>query len=286
MAASGTVLITGAAGLLGTLLRPHLEDRGYKLRLLDIEPDEEKGILAADFAEYDAAWAGQFAGVDTVVHLAGDPSPWSGWQSITRNNIDGALNALRAAGENGIKRFVFTSSNWVLGDHRFDDVPLTPETPPLPDTPYAQAKLFIERAAKCFGETYGMSVVCLRLGACRQGPAGEHPFESLGWGTWLQHAWLSPGDWCRGAECAITAAGVDYAIVNLVSRVEGTRWDLDSARASIGYEPADSIGMRLAPDQRRREALSRLWHRWGKPRFDRFETWIDRFTQAPRASKP
>jgi NAD(P)-dependent dehydrogenase (short-subunit alcohol dehydrogenase family) len=85
---SRTVLITGAGGNIGTKLRAHFSSLGWTLRLLDADARGDAAIQAADLAEWDDAWVTQFAGVDTVIHLAGNPSPAASWASALRLNID------------------------------------------------------------------------------------------------------------------------------------------------------------------------------------------------------
>src|SRR5262249_50311329 len=78
MTAHRTVLITGAAGNLGGKLRRHLEGR-YALRLLDRDPSGDPDVFAADLSQWDDRWVQHFAGADTVVHLAADPTAHQSW---------------------------------------------------------------------------------------------------------------------------------------------------------------------------------------------------------------
>ena len=121
-----TVLITGAAGNIGTKLRAHFSSLGCTLRLLDSNAHGDAAIQAADLAEWDDAWVEQFAGVDTVIHLAGNPSPRTSWESAQRLNIDLTANVFEAAAAHGVQRVVFASSNWVMAGHRPGQGVLTP----------------------------------------------------------------------------------------------------------------------------------------------------------------
>ena len=239
-----TILITGAAGNIGGKLRRHLEQRGYPLRLLDHGPQADPAIQSADLAEWNDDWVRSFAGVDTVLHLAGEPSPAGSWSRITRLNVDLLLNVMEAAALHRCRRFVFASSNWVLAGHRNAEGPLTPNTEPSPVTPYGASKLFGERLGKSFSDRRGLSVICFRIGFCQRKP-GNRPGPEMGWGRWGELMWLSDADICQGFEKAIEAPDdLRFAILNLMSDNEGMRWDLGPTREAIGYVPAD----RSAPE--------------------------------------
>ena len=77
-----TILITGAAGNIGGKLVAHFKQAGtYELRLLDKRAEGD--IVAADFGDYAESWAQHFRGVDTVLHLAGNPSGQTSWASAS-----------------------------------------------------------------------------------------------------------------------------------------------------------------------------------------------------------
>ncbi len=113
-----SVLITGAAGNIGTKLRSYFTGLGWTLRLIDTDGLGDPALQVADLAKWDQAWVGQFAGVDAVIHLAGHPSPQASWASVQRLNIDLTANVYEAAAKNGVPRVVFASSNWVMVGHR------------------------------------------------------------------------------------------------------------------------------------------------------------------------
>ena len=100
-----TVLITGAAGNLGSKLRRHLQGR-YELRLLDLDPRDDAAIVAADLSRWDLAWADRFQGVDTVVHLAANGVAQQLWPSVVGPNIDVTIHVYQAAVRAGVRRVV------------------------------------------------------------------------------------------------------------------------------------------------------------------------------------
>ena len=114
------VLVTGAAGNIGGKLAAHFATTAaYDLRLIDQVAGD--GVIAADLAAYDDAWAKTFAGVDTVVHLAGEPRGNASWAMVQRANIVATQNVLRAARAAKIRRVVFASTNQVMLGYRFRD---------------------------------------------------------------------------------------------------------------------------------------------------------------------
>ncbi|NNN34599.1 NAD(P)-dependent oxidoreductase, partial [Streptomyces sp. S3(2020)] len=114
MPAPRTVLLTGAAGGLGTLMRDLLPGYGYELRLLDLLPVEgEPDAIVADLADKDAVREA-VRGVDAIVHLAGI-SLEASFDKILRANIEGTYNLYEAAREEGVPRIVFASSNHAVG---------------------------------------------------------------------------------------------------------------------------------------------------------------------------
>ena len=103
------VLITGGAGLIGSILIDRLADR-YELSSLDL--NEADGVLShvASLDDLDAMQPA-FTGVDTVVHLAADRSAYAEWDSVLPNNLVGTYNVFEASRREGVKRVIFASSN-------------------------------------------------------------------------------------------------------------------------------------------------------------------------------
>lgn len=249
-----TVLITGAAGNLGAKLRHHLQDR-YELRLLDKDPRGDAAIRQADLSVWDSKWVEQFRDVDVVVHLAADPTAQQSWPNLLAPNVDAVVYAFQAAVKGGVRRFVYASSNHVLGGYSDDPEParLTAQTPPRPgaryvvrgeqrdSTPYGSAKLFGERLGRCFAESDGLEVIAVRLGWVRPGAnrAEDIPPER---GPWFRLMWLSNRDFCQLMECCLIADLPErFVVVNGMSANTGMRWDIEPARRLLGYQPRDDV---------------------------------------------
>lgn len=232
-----TVLITGAGGNIGSKLRAHFSTLGWRLRLLDLAACDDPEIHPADLAVWDESWVAQFRDVDTVVHLAGNPSPRASWQQVERLNIDLTQNVYEAAARGGVRRLVFASSNWVMAGYRPAEGPIGTTAPPWPVNPYGASKLFGERLGRSYHERWGLGVVCLRIGYCQRG--ANLPGPEMGMGRWGQAMWLSDRDLCHGVERAVLADGVGFAVLNLMSDNPGMRWDISETRRLIGYRPRD-----------------------------------------------
>src|ERR1700754_2284014 len=109
-----TVLLTGAAGGLGTLMRGLLPKYGYELRLFDLLPIEgEPDAITADLSDT-AALREAVRGVDAIIHLAGI-SLEASFDKILKANIEGTYNLYEAARAEGVERVVFASSNHAVG---------------------------------------------------------------------------------------------------------------------------------------------------------------------------
>ncbi|ODU56932.1 MAG: hypothetical protein ABS99_05395, partial [Acetobacteraceae bacterium SCN 69-10] len=222
---SRTILITGAAGNIGRKLRAHFTNLGWTLRLLDVAASDPE-VTAADLSVWNDGWAGRFAGVDAVIHLAGRPNPATSWADAQRYNVDMTMNVYEAAARQGAKRVVFASSNWVMAGHRPGEGKLTTTMEPWPINPYGVSKLMGERLGRSYHERWGLPVVCLRIGYLQRDD--NQPGPHMGWGSWGQLMWLSNRDLCQAMERAVLADGVGFAVLNLMSDNPGMRCDIEA----------------------------------------------------------
>ncbi|MEV0493561.1 NAD-dependent epimerase/dehydratase family protein [Streptomyces atratus] len=230
MPAPRTVLLTGAAGGLGTLMRGLLPAYGYGLRLLDVAPIEgAPDAITADLGDQEALREA-VRGVDAIIHLAGI-SLESSFDKTLRANIEGTYNLYEAAREEGVRRIVFASSNHAIGYHprpRPGD-PLIPiDTPRRPDTFYGLSKSFGEDLAQLYWDKHAMETVSVRIGSCFMEPTSVR----------MLSVWMSPGDGARLFHAALTAEDVGHTVVYGSSDNTRLWWDLTTAR-SLGYEPQD-----------------------------------------------
>ncbi|MFC9245265.1 NAD-dependent epimerase/dehydratase family protein [Streptomyces sp. NPDC057136] len=230
MPAPRTVLLTGAAGGLGTLMRALLPAYGYELRLLDLVPIEgEPDAIVADLGDKDALREAA-RGVDAIIHLAGI-SLEASFDKILRANIEGTYNLYEAAREEGVRRMVFASSNHAIG-YTPRPLPGDPLIPVgitrRPDTFYGLSKSFGEDLAQLYWDRHGMETVSVRIGSCFEEPTSVR----------MLSVWMSPADAARLFHAALTAEDVGHTVVYGSSDNTRLWWDLSTAR-SLGYEPQD-----------------------------------------------
>lgn len=230
MPAPRTVLLTGAAGGVGTLMRELLPQYGYELRLLDLVPvDGAPDAITADLADKDALREA-VRGVDAIIHLAGI-SVEAPFEKILRANIEGTYNLYEAAREEGVRRVLFASSNHAVGftPRPVGDDPLIPvSTPRRPDTFYGLSKGFGEDLAQLYWDLHGVETVSVRIGSCFREPTNVR----------MLSIWLSPADCARLLHAALTAENVKHTVVYGSSANTRLWWDLSTARA-LGYDPQD-----------------------------------------------
>jgi nucleoside-diphosphate-sugar epimerase len=237
------ILITGAAGLVGTVLIRGLDGR-LDLVGVDRALRRPANVRRRNLAR-SRGLAAIFDGVDAVVDLAGLASHRTNWKAVWRNNLPATLNALEAARRAGVRRYVFASSNHVTGGYEREppysaivagdyagldpgSLPLVgAEWPVRPDGAYALGKVLGEAAARWYSDVYGLSAVCLRIGTVN---VEDRPLEPRHFATLLTHA-----DLLRLVESALTA-DVRFAVCYGVSRNTWRFWDISN---EIGYEPED-----------------------------------------------
>ena len=224
------VLITGAAGRIGTSLRASWKDR-YRLRLLDQKSIEDAGdaeVFVQDIGDLDAL-APAMAGVDAVMHLAGEPSPGASWERVHQANIVGTYNVFEAARRAGVPKIVFATTNHVMGMYdRAKEWPVYHDQLIRPDSLYGVSKAFGEALGRYFVDEYGMSVMCMRIGWFLPRPHNETAL-------WM---WLSPRDAAQLFSKAIESErkfGIYYAISNNSRR----HWDTANTIEDLGYRPQD-----------------------------------------------
>ncbi|MDL5159843.1 NAD-dependent epimerase/dehydratase family protein [Actinomycetospora termitidis] len=224
-----TLLVTGAAGRIGGMLRPRLARPDRILRLLDVatveDPGEREEVVTASVTDLDALTAA-CRGADAVVHLGGISSE-APWHEILDVNIHGTFTVFEAARRAGVPRVVFASSNHAVGFHPAVD-PVPDDLPPRPDTFYGVAKVAGEALGSLYHDRYGLDVVCLRIGTCIEEPPDARALAT----------WLSPDDVARLVEAAVTVRSPGFRVVWGVSDNTRRRWSLTAA-AELGYRSAD-----------------------------------------------
>jgi uronate dehydrogenase len=236
-----TVVLTGAAGTIGSTLREAWRGRFALLRLVDVrdpggqgEGEETQVLDLADFAAAQRA----VEGADAVVHLAAIPVE-DRFDRLLEANVAATYNVFEASRQAGVRRVVFASTNHVTGFYAGDER-VGPDDPVRPDSLYGVTKAFGEALGRLYADKWGLEVVCLRIGSFGVRPRDADALPM----------WLSPGDAVRLFTRALEAPDVPgFLVVYGVSKVPDAWWENPGA-AVLGYEPVDEI------DAEVRQALS------------------------------
>jgi len=224
------VLITGAAGTVGSVLRAGLASAYDHLRLTDIAPMGIAGpgeeLCAADIQDLDAL-APVMADVDCVVHLAGLADEDT-WDTVRDLAVDGCFKVFEAARHAGVKRIVYASSNHAIGFHPRSK-PLDLDVPLRPDCRYGVSNAFGELLGRLYADKYAMSVACVRIGSFREKPEDRRQLM-----TWLSHR-----DGVRVFKRCIDHPDYHFLTVYGVSANTRNIWSNDQVEW-LGYNPQDN----------------------------------------------
>jgi uronate dehydrogenase len=225
------LLLTGAAGKLGAVLRPALRSKAAFLRSSDIKPMPDEGatneeLVVADLSDPSAA-ARLVQGIDAIVHFGGI-SLEADYDSISSVNLNGTYYLYEAARQAGVKRVVFASSNHAVGFYEQLQV-IDASVPQRPDTLYGLSKAFGENLARLYWDKHGLETVCIRIGSSFPEPIDRR----------MLLTWLSFRDLVQLVERSLTAPRVGHLVVYGISDNYGTFWD-NRLAGILGYRPEDS----------------------------------------------
>jgi len=224
------ILLTGAAGGLGKILRERIKPWAEVVRLSDIAgmgealPGEE--LVQCDLSDKAAVLA-LMEGVDAVLHFGGI-STEAPFEAIMQANILGVANLYEAAHKHGVKRLVFASSNHAIGYYRTTDM-LDANMPTRPDSMYGVSKVFGEQMSRYYYDRFGLETVCIRIGSSFPQPANKR----------MMSTYLSYDDLTELLRCSLFAPRVGHTIVFGMSDNDSVWWDNRYA-AHLGYRPKDS----------------------------------------------
>jgi uronate dehydrogenase len=263
------ILLTGAAGKLGQLLREALAPDAEILRVSDIAPlgppAPREEVVVCDLADAAAVY-GMCQGVDAIMHFGGIAGETE-WPELLHANIIGVANIYEGARRAGVDRVIFASSNHATGLYPTDER-LSHLTPPRPDSLYGLTKAFGEDVAAHYAYKHGIRSFCLRIGSCAPKPRNRRALST----------WLSYPDLLRLINVGL---GADYIfeIVYGVSNNTRSWWDISAARR-LGYEPQDNAEAyaaeveRIEPD----DELARDYQ-GGSHAAARFKGWKESFSR-------
>ncbi len=228
------VLVTGAAGSIGTVVCSGLVDRGHDVIGTDlkVEPEGFTGDwFTADCGDADAVdevfgavVAG--GGLDAVVHLASIPTE-DALRTILESHVITTGALLDAMVAHGVNRIVYASSNHAVGRTPRSDR-LGTDVRPRPDTFYGVGKVAAEALLSLYVDRYGIDAVATRIGSFLPQPESRR-----GLATWLSH-----DDAVRMVDACLSAPDPGFAVIYGISANTRAWWDLEPGRA-LGYHPQD-----------------------------------------------
>ncbi|MFH1805633.1 MAG: NAD(P)-dependent oxidoreductase [Pseudomonadota bacterium] len=224
------LLITGAAGNLGKILREGLKGYADILRLSDISdmgpagPGEE--IVTCDLSDR-AAVHELTKDCDGIVHLGGI-SVEAAFDDLLQANLLGTYNLYEGARKNGVKRVMFASSNHTIGF--YDRTTLLDETVALrPDSLYGVTKCYGEALASYYYDKFDLETVSVRIGSCFPEPLNRRMLST----------WMSPRDFVSLIQAIFDATMTGHLVMYGVSPNKSVWWNNDHA-AFLGWNPQDS----------------------------------------------
>jgi uronate dehydrogenase len=225
------ILLTGASGALGTVLRKPVSAMAKVLRLSDIKEIKERSsheeIVTGDLADADAV-SRMTRDVDAVIHMGGAVGAELPFDEILQSNIIGFKNLYEACRKNGVKRVIWGSSNHAVGFYprtqRIDA-----SATPRPDSFYGVSKVFGEAMAQYYWDKFKLESVSIRIGSCFPKPKDRRMLTT----------WQSYPDFVHLVECCLRAPRVEHTVVYGVSHNDSQLWDNRMA-AHLGYRPKEN----------------------------------------------
>jgi len=224
---SRRIVFTGAAGSIGTMVRPLLTKLYPGLVLSDrVKPKDllpSETFVPADLTKPDEV-AALVKGAYGLIHLGGH-SVEGTWEQILNANIIGCYNAFEAARQAGVKRIVFASSNHAVGFYPRRRKIGTDVTV-RPDSRYGVSKAFGESLGALYSDKHGIAVTCLRIGN-----VGPRPLDVR-----RLSIWLSPEDIVQLFQIGLEHPDIRFEIFYGASDNEASWWD-NSRAHKLGYRP-------------------------------------------------
>jgi uronate dehydrogenase len=221
------VLITGAAGGIGSRLRQLLKGVYPHIRWSDIQTPADlaadEDFVAADLADM-AQVEKIVAGIDGIVHLGGY-SVEGPWETIHKSNIVGCYNLFEAAYRAAVKRVVFASSNHAVGFYPRDKT-IGVNVTTRPDSRYGVSKAFGEALGALYADKHGLRVTCIRIGNFGDTPLDKRRLS----------IWLKPEDLVQLIRIGLEHRDIHFEIFYGASDNEAAWWDNSNAKR-FGYKP-------------------------------------------------
>lgn len=288
------IVITGAGGNIGRKLVEYLasDSRCKKIYAIDSNwnesgrfciEDQKIDKIDADLLYFDAEWAHIVKNVDAVVHLAAqNPHTDATWADAAAS-VEITANLVSAASLGKMDRFIFASTNHVMGGYKDEctfleqgwlQADLDPKpgtiwnngTQPADSTIYASGKLMCERLLRSMSVANSFLGIVVRIGWVQPdvndpetlsiagdpkynglvSPQTEEDHHTL---RWFRSMWLSNRDLRTLFQGAlwfpIEKRSAATIVVNGMSANTGMPWDISSAEEFLGYVAQDNCFRKL-----------------------------------------
>ena len=231
------LLITGAAGLLGTALAERLA-HSWVLTLFDLNPAKVQGndsrVITGDMGN-PLEVAAAVKGADAILHLACRHGETISFEETLDPNYRGTIALMESAVANGIKNVVFTSSNHGWGLYPRTATPLAPDAPPRPDGWYGVNKIWTEAVLSFYADKHGLAATSLRIGNCGVAVRDERQ----------THMWISFDDLAQLVQLALARQDVGHVGAFATSDCDAPFFNNSKAKA-LGFAPKDRPENNLA----------------------------------------
>jgi uronate dehydrogenase len=250
-----TVLVTGAAGRIGSVLAAGLRDRGWTVRGCDLTAAAD--VTAADIHDLDAM-RDLLRNCRSVIHLAGAPNASAGWDAVRRANVDGTRTVLEAARREGCGQVIYASSIHTIGGLPADTA-LGPDLPPVPSGTYGVTKLAAEGLLRVYAAKGGMRATSVRICSFRPRPGNARE----------RRTWFGRDDCVHLFDRCLRDESPGYHMIWGVSA--NARMPIDDPTAErIGYRPAQNAEEHL--DAIKGDPSVEPWPLMGGPVADDMDT--------------
>ena len=224
------IVLTGAAGRLGSYLREPLTKLADQLVSTDINSDIGKLYPGETFVKANLedlnAFEKMLKGAEMVLHFGAfvDEAPF---EKLLGPNFIGAYNIWEAARRNNVRRVIYASSIHAVGMYPKNET-ISINAPHRPDTFYGLAKCFAEDLGRMYWEKCGLESVCLRILSCAQVTSTR----ALG-------SWLSYDDLIHLVTRAVDTPTTEFSIIYGVSKNDRSPIN-NSESKFLGYRPKDN----------------------------------------------
>ena len=221
------VVMTGAAGGVGTMTRPHLVGAFDQMIVSDrreiTELHDGETFVQADLTDM-AAMERLLEGADGLIHLGGQPVE-ADWEAVHSANIIGLYNTYEAARRQGCTRIVFATTNHVVGYYRRQQT-IDHTAMPRPDSRYGVSKAYGEALGRFYADKYGLRVFNIRIGNFDVKPVDRRRLS----------IWVSPRDLVQLIRIGLEHPDIKFEIFYGASDNAAAWWDNSNAR-KFGYKP-------------------------------------------------